>query len=326
MLSAPHVELVLGAISRVLDAGSYSTVELLWHGGEPLLMGEVFFKRVLAWHRTHKPGQLVHRLQTNMTLLNRAALDWLQPLVAEGSLGTSVEPSDDTRRLANGQSYLSSWHRGYALATGRGLQVGIIYVVAGKSRHRARDVYRFLANLGPGLAGARLSAAVGGGCDVSDREFGEFLEEFWFEWRSDDRPFPVHPFLGWESLRQAEPQGLGCAFRGDCSNIVAIGPDLQVYSCGRMMAFGATPLARLETDLDLVRLLQREPWTSQQDRGRRLLQGPCGQCSWWDQCHGGCPAEAFAATGSPLAPFAHCQSIRRLLGHIRRPREMARAR
>jgi uncharacterized protein len=63
---------MLAMTEKVLRDPSHDSVEFIWHGGEPTLLGRAFFEKAIhAQARLRRPGQAISNLlQTNATRLN----------------------------------------------------------------------------------------------------------------------------------------------------------------------------------------------------------------------------------------------------------------
>jgi uncharacterized protein len=59
-------------IIQNIEASTDDTVNFSWHGGEPLLAGTPFFKKVVELQHKHLPAgrNIINGIQTNGTLIN----------------------------------------------------------------------------------------------------------------------------------------------------------------------------------------------------------------------------------------------------------------
>lgn len=304
----------------VAHAREGAPVRMLWHGGEPLLMGAPFYRRVLE-HLRGAPlprGAVSHSIQTNLTVLDGDLVSVLAELVGEGGVGTSVDPLPGVRTLPGGRSYLGRWYDGFRLLTDAGVRPGVVYVVHQGSLAEVASIYRFFRNLGPGMRGLRLNPAMDapGTAEeeaLSPTGYADFLRSFRARWEADDRPFRLQPVEDWEA--PAGSAHASCAESGRCDGILAVDAALAVYPCGRLMNLGVPPLGSL-ADRSLAELLTTPRCPDPTARAHALTEGACAGCAHWLRCHGGCPAEALAATGDALAPTPFCEGRRLYLdGH-----------
>ena len=318
-IGARALTTLLDRVSQAVCSGRCERIKLLYHGGEPLLMGEPFFRRIL----NHKKlgdlprGSVRHSIQTNLTDLDEPMLETLVELIGDGTVGTSVDPIPGVRTLRDSRSYLGQWHKNFHRVTSTGLEMGVLYVIHGQSLARVADVYRFFRNLGPALRGMRLNPVMPMGnapgaqsWDVSPLDYGEFLISFWRLWDADGRPFRVRPLEDWDRLHRTGTGPLTCSESGDCSDIVAIGPDLSVYPCGRSMGARTPSLGNL-ADHQLDALLDSPLRPDSAFRREELTRTDCEDCPYWSLCHGGCPEVAGAGNGDRLRATPFCAGRKR---------------
>ena len=269
-----------------------STVTFLWHGGEPMLMGDAFFAKVLDLHQTFLGDWAAHLMQSNLTLANEALLDVLSELLNGGGLGTSLDPFEDYRRLKNGQSYPERWYEGFELAKRRGSSVGMVYVAHGGSVGMGRKIYHYFKNLGMDsltLVPLEEPAGVFAGPRPDSREWGIFLLEMYRTWKDDDEALPIVPFVQWfgpgsDQVRPVSAELLNC-----CEPTLAVSPQGDVYPCVRLLDVGIGRIGNILTDSLESILAHPDAWW--RSRRRDLIrQNECGSCRWWGFCAGGCAA------------------------------------
>ena len=63
--------MTLETLQRIYDVifASYSDVTMIWHGGEPLIMGEAFFRDAIEMQKSYPGVHIVNRMQSNVTLM-----------------------------------------------------------------------------------------------------------------------------------------------------------------------------------------------------------------------------------------------------------------
>ncbi len=221
------------------------TLTLLWHGGEPMLSGVDFYRRVLSELAGLSDGEqrelrIKNLMQTNLTLLDDEWIDLFRRY--EVGLSSSVDPLlPDLRRYATGGPMFPDWIRNYTKAVKAGLSVGVVFTVSSAHRGMAQKLYRFVRNLGD-VAGRPVNlrlnplypegrASSGQARDLAaDAElYGEFLVQFREEWVRDGRPFPAMPFIDLE-----KPGRRSCEFSRNCGgSFIGVGPDGRMARCGR---------------------------------------------------------------------------------------------
>lgn len=288
------VERTFEGLARHLVNHGDANASILWHGGEPMLMGADFYRGVTELDRRLFPARPVHIMQSNLTVTNERLVDVLAELLSGGGVGTSLDPFEDYRKLKDGSAYLERWYRGFEAMKARGFRVGMVYVVHGRSLGRGKGLYYYFKNLGVDsltvipleepsrdFDGPRLDAP----------GWGRFLTEIFEVWTADDCSLPLEPFSTWESmLSDSEDrfpsfqEALSC-----CEPTLAIGPEGDVYSCVRKLDTGSGPIGNILTH-SMEQILSHPESSWRSARSEALKAQECGACRWWALCAGGCAA------------------------------------
>lgn len=164
-------------------------VEIVWHGGEPLMLGKVRFKRFLSMQREHfDPGRVLNKIQTNGSL------------VAVGVSLDGLRGSHDRhRRKANGRGSFFDALRAIRLLRNAKLQVGVLAVVDGHGC--GAETMRFLNRLGASSVEFLLPISnhallrAGKSASIDFAGVGRFLCDAYRQWLElDGRRVPVDLF------------------------------------------------------------------------------------------------------------------------------------
>lgn len=288
------VERLFRNLARYLDGSPQCSASILWHGGEPMLMGTRFYSAVLELDRAILNGCALHIMQSNLTLASADMLNVLRELLNGGGIGTSLDPFENYRKLKDGTPYLQKWYEGFEAAGSSGFRVGMVYVVHGKSPGRARDIYYYFRNLGvDSLTVIPLEEPAGPFQEprLEPRSWGRFLIDIYNVWNEDDRFLPMEPFSGWENLSyDRNPATRGCnESLSCCEPTLAVSPEGDVYPCVRHLDTGIGKTGNImHDDMDAIMSYPDMSWRSA--RSKLIKQGDCASCKWWKLCAGGCAA------------------------------------
>ena len=159
-------------------------MRIIWHGGEPLLLGPGYFERALRYQEKHCSGTVTrirHLVQSNLTLLSREFLDPMRKL-GVANLGTSYDPIDHIRGLGEKRdslTYKKRFMEAICLLEEEGFNWGVIYVVTKYSLSKPLEIFNFLTNLSPQKK-LKFHPVLVNGCGldhikVSPTEYTEFL-------------------------------------------------------------------------------------------------------------------------------------------------------
>ncbi|MGH3885611.1 MAG: cyclophane-forming radical SAM peptide maturase AmcB [Pseudonocardiaceae bacterium] len=159
-----HVCRMLPAVAQAVATSvapwtERTTVEVCWHGGEPLTAGRAYLGRLMD----HFAGlDVVHSVQTNATLVDREWADFLAE--RRINVGVSIDgPPKDNQQRADwaGRPAFARIVRGIRLLVTREMIVSVIAVVSDPTPERARKLYTFVVELGATWLGVNIEELKG---------------------------------------------------------------------------------------------------------------------------------------------------------------------
>ena len=139
-------------IIQHIEATTEETVFFSWHGGEPLLAGIDFFRKVVSLQKKHKPSgvEIVNGVQTNGTLIDNK---WAW-FFAENNfiVGISIDGPGDMhnkfRTTSDGRSSLPQVLKGYEILRRYKIKSEILCVVNSYNVKFPLVIYNFFKELG----------------------------------------------------------------------------------------------------------------------------------------------------------------------------------
>jgi uncharacterized protein len=308
-------------VNEFLAARPREKLEIVWHGGEPLILGPDYFEKARAFQEKHCAATLSrirHTVQTNLTLLTPSHIAALRGL-GMNSVGTSYDPVAGLRRLKKGEdgsAYNRKFLDAVALIEREGFRWGVISVVTKLSLARPLDIFTFMTNLVPdggvmfnpvNIAEPEL-AHLG----ISAGEFADFLGAIFLVWWAHRARYPrVEPFrslIG--DLLSDKKQNRFCHDSGNCTNThFNLGPDGKWSHCGRSEDWGLLDYGTI-ADRSIEDVFADAAREDLRRRNDVLSNGECRGCRWWTVCHGGCPLDGYLNTGSLMGKTAFCEARR----------------
>lgn len=312
------LELFFSRVNEFLVERPEEQLEIIWHGGEPLLLGPDYFYHAIRFQEeqcTDTAQRIRHNIQSNLTLFNREFAGIFRRL-GISSIGTSYDPAGNIRGLGSGRdstAYNRKFMKALAIVEEEGFNWGVIYVVTRLSLAQPLEIFRFLTNLSPRgsimlnpvlLYSKRLEQL-----KVSPEEYADFLGTIFPIWWARRDEFPqVQPFHYLTTTLLEGGRSLMCCDSGACAHThLNILPDGSLSHCGRSADWGLLDYGSI-FDRSFSQALadpQRETLLS---RNKILVDGDCRGCRFWDICHGGCPLDAWSAAGSFLHKSEWCQA------------------
>ena len=292
-------------IVQHIEAAPGDVIAFSWHGGEPMVAGLDYFRKIAALQRKHQPAgrRIVNGVQTNGTLLDG---EWCRFFKAEGfHVGLSLDgPAQihDRYRLTLGQEPThAKVLRAFELLRRYRIPCDMLCTVNDQTAAHPLEVYRFFREMGAPYLGflpvvERMPGAEGavGPHTMTAEAFGTFLCAIFDEWiRGDTGRIMVQIFE--EASRPA--RGLehsACIFRETCGDVPVVEHNGDFYSCDHFVDAGHLVGNIRETSL--VDLLESPRQAAFGLAKRDALPLYCRRCEVRAMCNGGCPKDRFIRT------------------------------
>ena len=143
--------------------------------------------------------------------------------------------------------------------------------------------------------------------EITPAEYSAFLGKiFPVWWKHRERYGNVEPF---QSLKRSLVDGdvsLSCSDAGSCAHShINLAPDGRLSQCGRSSDYGVLDYGSV-LDRPFKEVLSDPQRETLLDRNKVLPDSECKGCRFWPICHGGCPLDAWAGTGSFLHKTPLC--------------------
>ncbi len=314
-------------IKQHIEASCDQTVLFSWHGGEPLMAGLEFFRKVVAIQKKHTPSgrNVMNGVQTNGTLIND---EWCSFFSDEGFIaGISIDGPGDFhnffRRSGDRGTTLDRVLNGYALLQKYKIPVEILCVVSSSNEGFPLVIYDFFKQLDvryltflPLVVRQESSGKAVSPGSVQPEKFGSFLSAIFDEWvEKDIGRIKIQIFE--EAIRSAfDQEHTLCILRDRCGGVPVVEHNGDFYSCDHFVD-SAHLLGNLN-DRNLAELLDSPEQKAFGDAKLVTLPRYCVNCEVRTMCNGECPKNRFINTpdGEPGLNylcsgykifFSHCQ-------------------
>ncbi len=311
------------AIDKVMSyVGPHRKVSFIWHGGEPLLAGKLFYREVAQFCKRFRDNKIDHCIQTNGVLLSD---EFVEFCISNGfllslSLDGPQEITDAHRRTAAGGGTFGNTMRAFELLRSHGMVQGCVCVLHKGNVDRIEELYSFFADLGINV---RINPVVRSGraaddyntLSITPTEYGQamcHLFDLWFEDNYRIQVEPLFTILG----NMVSSTVWGCDYHGRClESIIAINPDGSVYPCGRFAGIKDFQLGNIMQDPDLGAIFSREPFLTLNRRGPKTVEG-CDACEFVEICNSGCMVTAYMARKIFGDRDYYCEGRKMLFHHM----------
>jgi uncharacterized protein len=266
-----------------------------WQGGEPLLAGIDFFRRVVAYQQRYGlSGQMVsNNLQTNGLLLDEKWAEFFRQynFFIGVSLDGPEEDHDRYRHSGSGESGFRQTMRGLRILRDNRVDFSILTVVNAATAKKPAELFDFFIRNGftrlqfiPCVEWDRDTGQMQG-FSVSVEDYRDFLCTLFDAWYNNGRPVAsVRLFENILALFMGvEPEI--CAYKKRCGSYVVIEYNGDVYPCDFFVEEQWLLGNVRETSVgDLMKKRKRREFN-----GRKMAQSPgCNNCEWNFICHFGC--------------------------------------
>ena len=296
---------VANLTAKVLNQLDVSSVNFIWHGGEPLLAGLDFYKKaLLLQEKCNRNGiKIYNSLQTNGVIMNETWVDFLKKTGFHVglSLDGPKQIHEKQRPLANGSS---SYH--YALKTLRLLQqnnipYGVLCVVTKNTlKLGPAKMFHFMLTKGirtfsflqerPNYISEQETKSISPNINLA--QFNSFVEDIFDLWYNQDDPsIRIREFTSILEMLFGG-KSMICIYTGDClGNDLCIDTNGDIYLCDRYMG---------DDNYKLGNIIVNDFWKVRNSSKLRHLvrvnEARVAQhkdCKWFSICKGGCPFYAL---------------------------------
>jgi len=298
----PILEDVFIKINEFLISKPHEKMQLVWHGGEPCLLGVEYFEKAIEIQDKHCPttkNRIEHAVQSNLTIITQQYIDVFKKLGIR-SIGTSFEPIPNMRGFGatrDSLRYNKQFFKGTNLLNENNIGWGFIYVVTKRALERPLEIFNYLVNLR--LRGGFMFNPVliyrddNHNLAITPEEFADFLGTIFPTWWKFRKRYPeVNPFRSYVENIISNKRSLGCEFSGRCAYHWAyIGPSGEVSHCGRAGDWNLIDYGNIK-DRSLIEIFNDPQRDNLIKRIEILPTGECADCNLWGICHGGCPLDS----------------------------------
>jgi radical SAM protein with 4Fe4S-binding SPASM domain len=299
--------------------------EVIWHGGEPMMLGPEYYYRVLEIQNKYckeTAPRIDHAMQSNLTLFSSKFTEIFN-LLGIDSIGTSYDPTPCVRgpgKEVDSITYNRKFLEGVEKLEAEGFSWGIIHVVTKHSLKDPLGIFHFLANMtrdGSMMLNPVLfykdeprSRELG----ITPKQYADFLGEIFPAWWQNRKRHPsTDPFRTMvDNLVNSNPSLL-CNASGVCSEShFGMTPDGMISQCGCASDWGEMNYGSIY-DRSFTKILKDPIKKMLRERTKLLEHGECKDCRFWTICHGGCSLDAWAISRNYMDKTPWCVYTKRFI-------------
>jgi len=305
-------------IESYIQAQPVPEVLFTWHGGEPLLRGLAFYRKVFALQRKYGRGRKIENsLQTNGTILTD---EWCKFFKDNDFLiGISIDGPehchDFYRKTKSGSGTFLKVMQGIELLKKHNVEFNTLSVINNYNVDYPIEIYNFFKGIGsrymqftpiveqmlslrtddlnlntPLSTGEPILAP----WTVNAEKFGQFYISMFDEWiKKDVGTFFVQQFDATLACIAGEMPGT-CIFGETCGHATVIEFNGDVYACDHFV-YPEYKIGNIKTHT-LYEMVFSQPQLQFGADKRDLLPTQCRQCDYLKMCHGECPKNRIINT------------------------------
>ncbi len=303
-------------VSQYLSlAGKYTSFG--WQGGEPLLMGVSFFRRVVEFQQMYGySGQFVgNNVQTNTTLItpDLARLFHDYNFLLGVSLDGPEEHHDRYRRYPSGRGSFHRIMQNTQILNEHQAEFNILAVVNNITAKIPDETYSFFVESGfyylQYIPVVEFDKKTGQLLDysVNASDYGDFLCRLFDLWYNNAQPMAsIRIFENIAAMYLGVPSE-ACVYRDECGTYAVVEYNGDVFPCDFFVQEQWRLGNLLETPLkDII----TGPKVQEFNRRKSLEHPDCQECEWHSICRCGCP-HSWDPSGNDYL----CSSYKQFFAH-----------
>jgi uncharacterized protein len=332
-------------IEKYIKSQPLSQVLFVWQGGEPMLMGLDFYRKVVCLQNKYAGGkQIINSLQTNGTMLDDS---WCEFMTRNDFLvGLSLDGPEDIHNYhrldRSGKPTFQAVMHGLELMKKHRVEFNILACVTKQNSKRPLDIYSFFKEQGiqfiqfipvverqPSAAAEKIGLRLAGPpslhrekvqpevteWSVGPSAYGDFLIKIFSKWvRSDVGSVFIMNFE-WALSSWVNGTSCACTFSENCGRCLAMEHNGDVYSCDHYV-YPDYHLGNI-LNTSLQQMLESEKQIRFREIKQTALPTKCRRCDVLFACNGGCPKHRFAESRNGQQNLNYlCESYKRFFKHI----------
>jgi uncharacterized protein len=308
----------LNGVVEWLEDFKNERITITFHGGEPLLAGEDFYRQALPLISSRLEHlSPVFALQSNLWLMTPSLADILAKYHIP--IGSSIDGPEELNDSQRGKGYFQKTMKGYGIAKAHGVDVRFICTFTAQSVKRREEIFdfflknRFTMKLHPALPSLKSNQP--GQWALEPAEYGEllvYLLDQYLDHLGEIEIMNINDLFRCVFTRH----GSVCTFVDCVGSTFAIGPDGDIYPCYRFIGMPEYCYGNVADKPSMEEIKKTGAWMRMQ-KFTEYVDTACKECAHIRYCRGGCPYNAIVANGGvDLGVDCNCAAYRRIFDEI----------
>lgn len=308
-------------IPKLLRHVGHKNVDIIWHGGEPLLIGKQWITEAIEYtNEVLSDFEISYSIQTNATLIDE---EWIQIFKEfDFSIGISLdgykELHDQYRIAKNGQGTYETIITNIKSLKSQGIPASLLMVL--------NSTVIDLDKLWNSLEDLNLNLKIQPVVPIGNAEnqlvetnniynnYSTVLKYIFKKLLTSHMDITVQPISNLLTTILTNNSIGECSYNGTCTrNIITLYPNGDVGFCGRMTNENKSYIYGNILNHDIISLYDSEVSEKIRNRQIYLQENDCKECAFWEFCHGGCTVDALSSNGDINSKYHYCEGYKELL-------------
>lgn len=311
-------------VSKWNEAGETT---IIWHGGEPLLAGIDFFKRILEIQKSIPNHKFLNCIQSNGTLLNDTLFDFFEE--NEMKIGISLDglrvAHDINRPYKNGQSSFYDtlyWIKkrkigGAICILNKNTSAYIELIYDFSKENKIKFKFNPQNQMGRALINDDL--------ELTNEELTSTYIRLFDLWYQDKREYRADIDLfdnitnGLIAINNRSENVIpyNCNFKNDCQyKFLCVSPNGDLYPCGRFVGEKEFLYGNINEEGEISDKLDNHIRQRFLERHKGLIE--CESCKYKELCNSGCPHTSYLAYNDIMQKHPLCTVYKKLYEYIQK--------
>lgn len=281
-------------------------VDILWHGGEPLLIGHKLMLRIIEYYtELFKLNHIVcsSSIQTNLLLMDESYVPLIKTYF-NNTIGFSFDYKSQDRCYKNGEDASSDIWEKAIWTKKQGINLGAITQLTLNNICFIKDIYYMFRNEGISFKYSRIRSTDNYKTILEDKSYIDAVIQLFNLWIEDEtQSITIANFREYIQML-ITGKSLSCCYQKNC-NILSFTNHGRIYFCDRSYDEGAVG-DYCKSSINDVELAIAK-WIKSLD-----IQTPsCKKCRYIKICNGGCVYNRINGW------YSHeCNATKSILGYI----------
>lgn len=317
--SVMSLELLDKIIKEYIEINDSKQIVFDWHGGEPLLLGLDYFKKIAGLQNKYRGDkQIFNTIQTNATLLNDDFAEFFKD--NDFLVGVSIDGPqyvhDRYRKDKGKQPTFQKVMKGIELLYRHGVDFNTLTTVSKAGEGRGLEVYMFMKSIGSrfmqfmpvleyinpldnNIVSPDEDEKMPAAWSVNPLEYGKFMCDIFDYWVKHD---VGDCFVNLFDSTLANYCGVNpgtCVYSETCGANAVVEHNGDVYPCDHFVYEKYRMGNVNDTSLQMIMTSDKASRFGVDKRNSLPMQ--CLRCRYYFACHGECPKHRFdkTKTGEP---------------------------